>query len=353
MSGSTTGFLLKWLHITFIVCLLMYFGAVLFVPLLFGLLIAFVMYPLCLWLERHGIWKYLAIFICLTIILSLFFALIYLLSWQLQLFRLEIPEIAQKLKVALLRTQGWLQEDLNVTIKMQEEWIHNLAINSGAKLASTINGIFSATANILFMFFLALIYSVLFLYHRSVFVRVLLLMFGAGNEIKLRSVLRQVVFTYSEFIKGMVLVYLIVGILNSIGLGLLGVEHAILFGMLTAIMTIIPYVGIILSALLPVCIAFVTKDSIWHPIGVIGVFAFVQYLEANVIFPKIVGKQLDLSTWATLVAIVAGGIIWGVAGMILFIPMVAILKIIAQNVPGWEPLYILLNRNEYQASKDK
>lgn len=207
MSGSTTGVLLTWLQIIFIASLLMYFGTVLFVPLLFGMLIAFVMFPLCLWLERHGIWKYMAIVICLTVILSFFCALIYLLSWQLQLFRLEIPEITQKLKIALFRAQGWLQQDLNVTIKMQEEWIHNLAINSGARLASTINAIFSATANTLFMLFLALIYSVLFLYHRSVFVRVLLLLFDAGNEITIRSVLRQVVFTYSEFIKGMVLVY--------------------------------------------------------------------------------------------------------------------------------------------------
>ncbi|MNL40896.1 pheromone autoinducer 2 transporter [compost metagenome] len=80
--------------------------------------------------------------------------------------------------------------------------------------------------------------------------------------------------------------------------------------------------------------------------GVIAVFVFVQYLEGNIIFPKIVGQQLELSTWATLVAIIAGGIIWGVAGMILFIPLLAILKIVAQNISNWQPLYVLLNRNE-------
>lgn len=77
---------------------------------------------------------------------------------------------------------------------------------------------------------------------------------------------------------------------------------------------------------------------------VIGVFAFVQYLEANVIFPKVVGSQVNLSTWATLVSVIAGGIIWGISGMILFIPVVAILKIAAQHIPGWEPLYLLLKR---------
>ncbi len=346
MSGLITNSLLKWLLLILLSSMLLYFGALIFIPMLFGLLIAFVMYPLCLWLEQHGTQKYLAITICITIILCLFFSLIYLLGWQLQLFKEEIPEINQKLKVALLQLQNWLELNLNFTTKMQDEWIHNFALNSGDKIATLMNQTFSATADTLFMLFLSPIHAILFLYHRSVFVKALILLLGTHNELKIRSVLLQVVFTYASFIKGMVMVYVIVGILNSIGLSALGIKHAILFGMLTAIMTIIPYVGIILSSLLPVCIAFIAKDSIWYPIGVIAVFIFVQYLEANIIFPKVVGRQLDLSTWATLVSIVAGGIIWGVAGMILFIPLLAILKVIAQNIPSWEPLYVLLNRKE-------
>ncbi len=111
-------------------------------------------------------------------------------------------------------------------------------------------------------------------------------------------------------------------------------------------MTIIPYVGIFLSALLPISVAWITKDSIWYPIGVVGVFAFVQYLEANLIFPKVVAAQLKVSTWATLVAIIAGGLLWGVSGMILFIPFVGILKIVLDYIPSWKPLSILLTRED-------
>ena len=144
----------------------------------------------------------------------------------------------------------------------------------------------------------------------------------------------------------MILVYFIVGILNSIGLLALGIRHAILFGFLTAIMTIIPYIGIFVSALLPISVAWITKDSIWYPLGVVAVFAFVQYLEANVIFPRVVASQLKVSTWATLVAILAGGILWGVSGMILFIPFVGMLKIITDHVPEWAPLNAVLEREE-------
>lgn len=344
MSGLTTNDLLKWILILLFFPLLLYYGALLFIPMLFGLLIAFIMYPLCLWLEQHGIRKYFAIAICIAIILCLFVSFVYLLGWQLQLFKQDMPGLSQKLRIALSEVQISLQQDFNLSAKMQDEWIHNFLLNSGDKIAVIINRTFSATVDTLFMLFLAPIYAILFLYHRAVFVEVLILLSGRHNEVKLRLILQRVIFTYSSFIKGMVMVYLVVGILNSIGLAALGIKHAILFGMLTAIMTIIPYVGIIISALLPISVAIITKDSIWHPIGVVAVFAFVQYLEANVIFPKVVGRQLNLSTWATLVAIVTGGIIWGVAGMILFVPLIAILKIIAQHLPGWGPLYMLLTR---------
>ncbi len=111
-------------------------------------------------------------------------------------------------------------------------------------------------------------------------------------------------------------------------------------------MTIVPYIGIIASALLPISVAWITKDSIWYPLGVIAVFGFVQYLEANIIFPRVVAEQLNVSTWATLVAVIAGGILWGVNGMILFIPFVAILKMISDFMPEWEALNVLLRRKE-------
>ena len=81
-----------------------------------------------------------------------------------------------------------------------------------------------------------------------------------------------------------------------------------------------------------------------------GIFAFVQYLEANVIFPKVVATQLNLSTWATLIAIIAGGILWGVSGMILFIPFVGILKMVSDYIPEWEALNILLRRTDAKKS---
>jgi predicted PurR-regulated permease PerM len=102
--------------------------------------------------------------------------------------------------------------------------------------------------------------------------------------------------------------------------------------------------GIVISALLPISVVWLQTGNVFYPLGVVAVFTVVQYLEANVIFPKVVGRQLDVSTLAVLVAIIAGGIIWGVAGMVLFIPFIAILKIISDNIEEWKPINLLLSR---------
>ncbi len=327
-----------------ITLVLLYFGQSLFVPMCFGLLIAMVLYPVCKWLEERIQNRTLAISICLAILIIVFAALLLLLIWQLNLFRRDLPGIIHKITPLITLLQNALQERLSIPPDTQQEWLHSILVNISGNAAQFLKNTLNTTASTLFALFLIPIYTALFLYHRNTFVRFLHKIINKKYKITLDTILKETINTYYNYIKGMLLVYIIVGVLNSIGLLALGIEHAVLFGMLTAFMTIIPYIGIIVSAALPVSLAFIATDSLWYPIGVITVFSFVQYLEANVIFPKVVGTQLNVSTWATLVAIIAGGIIWGVSGMILFIPFAAILKIVTDHVRDLEALNILLKR---------
>jgi predicted PurR-regulated permease PerM len=170
-------------------------------------------------------------------------------------------------------------------------------------------------------------------------------LFPKENRESLREIISLTINTYYNFIKGMAVVYLVVGILNSIGLLLLGIPHAILFGFIASILTFIPYVGIMVGSLLPIAIAWITYDSIWYPVGIVAIFAFVQYLEANVIFPIAVSSRLNVNTLVMLIAIFVGGILWGVAGMILFVPFVGIAKLIADHNPKWKTVSMILGIN--------
>jgi predicted PurR-regulated permease PerM len=291
-------------------------------------------------MEQHGWNRPLAITVCLLIVALLFAGLLALLVWQVTTFSKDVPAMLSRLEGAVHQFQRWATENFGAVNNIEYSWGDKLTGTIGSALQSTLE----TTVNTLFILFLTPVYTALFMYHRKVFVQYLKSITPAKYQHQLDAILQQTIHTYFNYIKGMVLVYLFVGILNSIGLLALGVNHAILFGMLCAIMTIIPYIGIFVSALLPISVIWMDTGNIWYPIGVVAIFSFVQYLEANVIFPKVVGTQLNVSTFAMLVAIIAGGIIWGVSGMVLFIPFVAILKIVTENIEEWQPLNQLLSR---------
>jgi predicted PurR-regulated permease PerM len=328
------------LQIIFLSAVILYFAKTLFIPLFFALLVAIVLYPVCKWLERHGWSRPPAIAACLLIVAILFAALLALLVWQIKIFSEDLPGILGKLEIVLHQFQLWAVENMGATNVLQNNWGEKLTGTIGSVLQSTLQ----TTVSTLFILFLTPVYTALFLYHRKIFVQYLKLITPVKYQHQLDTILSQTIHTYFNYIKGMILVYIIVGILNSIGLLALGVKHAILFGMLCAVMTIIPYIGLIVSALLPISVVWMDTGNVWYPVGVIAVFSFVQYLEANVIFPRVVGTELNVSTFAMLVAIIAGGIVWGVSGMVLFIPFVAILKIISDNIEEWKPINLLLGR---------
>lgn len=336
--------LAAWLLIVCLGGFILSFGKTLFIPLSYGLLSAIVLYPFCRWLENRGWRRSVAITAAISIIIFLFAVLLLLLLLEINSFRKDIPLLQAKLKPALAQLQLWMASNLGIAIDFQNNWwsntTHKLADNSGAILSNT----FMATSSTLFILFMSPVFAVLFLYNRSAFIRFLQKLAGDHYKVQLQAILRQTTHTYFNFIKGMSQVYLIVGLLNTAGLLALGIKHAFLFGMLTAVMTIIPYAGIIISALLPISMAWITKDSIWYPVGVIAVFAFVQYLEANIIFPKVVAAQLNLSTWTTLVVIIAGGLLWGLSGMVLFIPFAGMLKLVLDHLDKDSALNILLSR---------
>lgn len=336
----------RLLQVTVFLLVILYFGRTLFIPMCYGLLIAIVLYPVCRWLEQRGWPRSLAITAGLLIVALLFTALVTLLVIQLHVFWKDFPALLAKLKPALIQFQAWIAS-FGISTPAQDQWWQQTLQQMGSNMGGFIKATLSAGMGGFVTLFLVPVYAALFLYNRAVFVRFLARLAGTEYREQLQVILQEVIHTYFNFIKGMVIVYLIVGTLNSIGLLALGIPHAILFGMLTAVMTIIPYVGIFISALLPISVAWITKDSIWYPLGVVAVFAFVQYLEGNLIFPRVVASQLKVSTWATLVAIFGGGILWGVSGMILFIPFTGIFKIISDHLPGTflGHLNVLLDRD--------
>lgn len=330
------------LQFTVLVCVLLYFGKTLLIPLSFAMLISFILYPVCKWMEKKGIGHSIAIFISIFGVMLFLGALIYLLFTQIVEFSNEWEIFSAKLLETVNQLSIFLAERFEVSTENQMSFIKNVIDNSGTQAISLVKITLYSLSESLFYLLIIPVYSVLILYYRQLLVNVLYEIFPPEKKEIIHEILVETIHAYYNFIKGMLLVYLIVGTLNSLGLFFIGIPHPFLFGFLASILTFIPYVGIIVSSLLPITISWITYNSIWYPLGVIAIFSFVQILEAYIIFPFAVGSRLKINTLVIILVIIIGGILWGAAGMILFIPFISIIKLIADRTESLKIVSMLL-----------
>ena len=337
---------LEILQFTVLASLILYFGKTLFIPLSFSLLIGFILYPVCKWMETKGIIKGIAIVICILGVTLLVGGIIYLLVAQFSEFLQEWQSLRLKLAETVNQLSIFISERFDISLEKQNDFINITLNNSGSQAFSILrNTAYSLSESVFFLLMIP-VFSALILFHRQMLSNALYELFPPERKNTIHEILVETIHEYYNFIKGMLVVYLIVGLLNSIGLWIIGVPNPFLFGFIASILTFIPYVGIMISSLLPIAVSWITYNSIWYPLAVIAVFSIVQVLEAYIIFPFAVGSRLKINTLVIIIVVIVGGILWGAAGMILFIPFISIVKLIADRTPSLKTLSVLLGDGE-------
>jgi predicted PurR-regulated permease PerM len=342
---------IKILQYVVLISLVLYYGKTLFIPLSFSLLISFILFPICKWMEKKGISKGIAILISLSFVLAIMVSLLYLLLMQINEFSHEWEPFRKKLLETLNEISIYISQHFEISTEQQLIFFKNSINNSASQALSFLRNAAYLFSETFFYLLIIPVFSALILYHRQILANVLYQIFPAERKETIREILTETIHAYYNFIKGMLIVYIIVGTLNSIGLAIVGIPHPVLFGFIASILTFIPYIGILISSLLPIAISWITFNSIWYPLGVVIVFFIVQILEAYVIFPFAVGSRLKINTLVIIIMITAGGILWGAAGMILFIPFASIAKLIADRTESLKTLSILLGDGERQKTK--
>ncbi|MFV8339439.1 AI-2E family transporter [Flavobacterium sp. LB3P21] len=342
---------LEILQFNVLASLILYFGKTLFIPLSFSLLIGFILYPVCKWMETKGINKGIAIVICILGVTLLVGGIIYLLVAQFSEFLQEWQSLRLKLAETVNQLSIFISERFDISLEKQNDFINNTLNNSGSQAFSILrNTAYSLSESVFFLLMIP-VFSALILFHRQMLSNALYELFPPERKNTIHEILIETIHEYYNFIKGMLIVYLIVGLLNSIGLWIIGVPNPFLFGFIASILTFIPYVGIMISALLPIAVSWITYNSIWYPLAVVAVFSIVQVLEAYIIFPFAVGSRLKINTLVIIIVVIVGGILWGAAGMILFIPFISIVKLIADRTPSLKTLSVLLGDGEQKKTR--
>ena len=240
------------------------------------------------------------------------------------------------------KIQNWITELLGIRSEQQiallKETFNTLLKNS----VSFVNQTLYATTNFITAFVIFIVSLFFFLYYRSFLVSFLYKTVKSTHHSKLTNTMCKIQSVVSGYILGLSLIILIVAALNTLGLFALGIDNAILFGVMAAVLTLIPYIGILLGALLPALFALFTKDSLWYPFGVLLMFILIQFLEGNFLTPNIVGRHVSINPFAAILGLIIGGLLLGLTGIMFALPVLAIIKVICDDVVTLKPIGYLI-----------
>lgn len=303
------------------------------IPLAFAMIFAILLNPLYTWFQKHKIPKILSIIITLLLAFIVFGSIMYFLSSQIARFSDTLPLLKQKFSALTTQFGKWVQLHFGITIQKQLQLVNETLNNSKALVGSTVN----TALGILSVILLLPVYIFLFLFYKTLILNFLFEVFAEENSKHVSNILNETKTAIQSYMLGLLIEALIVAILNSTALLILDVKYAILLGVIGALLNMIPYIGGIIAIALPVLIATVTKDSYHTQLGILIAYIIIQFIDNNILVPRIVSSKVQINALISIITVLLGAALWGVPGMFLSIPFVAILKIIFDRIPDMKP----------------
>jgi predicted PurR-regulated permease PerM len=308
------------------------------VPFSFALIIAILLNPLVNQFQRKGVGKIFAIIFSMLIALLVFGGIMYFISSQVIGLSENFPLLKAKFYELLRQFQAWVNSNFGISIAKQVDLI-NEALNSSKALVGQTVG--TAVATLMVVFVLP-VYVFLLLFYKTLLLNFLYESFAEKNSTQVADILKQTKSAIQSYMIGLLIEALIVAAMNSTALLILGVKYAILLGVIGALLNMLPYIGGIIAIALPVLMATVTKNGYSTQLGIIIAYIIIQLIDNNFLIPKIVSSKVQINALVSILIVLLGGALWGVPGMFLSIPFVAIVKIICDRVEGMKPLGKLL-----------
>lgn len=316
------------------------------IPLSLALLISFILFPVVEKLESWGINRLLAAFLSLLIMFLILGGFLTLFSTQIMNLSDQLSDFSEKIMDTLSDVIVFVNDNVNFIDDLSREklvedgkgWLQE---SSGTLLQST----FSTTATLFTGAFTTIIFTFLILIYRDGLTKAFVSFGEEENRGRIFKMLQNIQRVGKQYLSGMFLLILILGFANSIGLLLIGIDSPFLFGFLAAFLSIVPFVGTAIGAVIPVLYAFMSTDSIWTPLAVLIWFWAIQVIESNFLNPMVVGSSLNVNALVAILSLLVGAAVWGVAGMILFLPFAAILKVICEEFEELKPIAMLISDN--------
>jgi predicted PurR-regulated permease PerM len=329
----------------------LYMAKTVLVPLTFGGILAMLLLPVCRWLERRGLNRGVSSFISLLVFTLFVIGLILLLRWQIGDLLKDFSKLQDQLSNLLSEVKNYVRAQFGITNRQQQQILKDQQSGGMEKAAGMAIGTLTSTLSLMVSMVLVLVYVFLFLYFRSHFKNFILRLVSAPNMPIAQNIINKASQVTQQYLSGLGMMIVMLWIMYGIGFSIVGIKGAIFFAILCGILEIVPFAGNITGTSITVLIAFAQGGSIDMVIGVLITYAIVQFTQTYLLEPLVVGNQVNINPLFTILIIVVGEAIWGIAGMVVAIPLLGMFKVVCDHVEPLKPYGYLIGTQS--AKEDK
>jgi predicted PurR-regulated permease PerM len=321
-----------------------------FIPITYGIFFALMLKPVSGWFERRGVDRLIAVVLTLLTAGAIVLSVILFFFNQVQEILTEADDIYSGLVETLYEWAEYGGGSFGLTGAEVEEYIDKALTSVSDQPFGIVSTGLSTSGVLIGNFSLIMIYTFFFLLYRTAIRNFMIGQLRRDIQQEGQQTMKEVQEVAKNYLGGMGLVMLILGILNSFGLWAIGIDYYLVWGFLAAVLGIIPYIGTAIGGLLPFVFTIATTESFWAPLLVVLLYTTVQFIEGNFITPKVLGSSVKLNALAAIMAVLLGSFFWGIAGIVLAIPILAMIRIILTHVEPLRPVALLLSDDLYDQS---
>lgn len=307
-------------------------------PLAFGLLFSILLLPLSNLLEKKCKLKRAASSALAVLLLLLCIGgILYLIGTQISSLTQDIPLLKQQIIVSLHNFQAWISTKFHLNIEKQMGYVQTAASKIKTATPSMIGSTVLSLSSILLFLVFIILDTFFMLFYRRRLLKFWIDVFGRENADTVMDIVTTVQSIIRKYVIGLLLEMATVAIVCCTVFLLLGIKYAILLGLITALFNIVPYIGIFSALVLNIIITFATTAMATKVLLVVITVVIMHLIDSNILLPVIVGSQVRINAFITLLGVVLGEMIWGLSGMFLSIPLIAIAKIIFDRIESLQP----------------
>ena len=321
---------------------ILYVAQSIIIPLIFAFIIAILLSPVVSLFVRLKVNRVLAIAMTLLLSIIIIFACGAFVVSQASLFADSWPTVVEKFTLLLNNTISQAAIYFDVQPQHIHEWINKTQgelINfNGAAVGQTLMSVGGAVA----VLFIIPVYIFVILYYQPLLLEFIRRLFADNHQTEVTEIVSQTKTVVQRYLVGLIIEAAIIATLDASALLILGIDYAILLGIIAAFLNMIPYIGGIVAVALPMMVALATKESPWSAVYILISYYIIQLFDNNYVVPKIVASKVKINALFSIIVVLVGNMLWGVPGMFLSIPLLAIIKLIFDHIESLKPWGFLL-----------